>query len=149
MGSKLRKKRTLKPDGYEKKTAIHKRFKSVKLSERCFMELFYSMQLVNFTVLYMSKEDGGFDFTKQKLQNFNKIITRHNQEYDDGGFISTAVALDHKKKLGFDCFLEAKNFPYRPKMKMYGGTPKNMHEHNIALTSINGAIETYLILAVH
>ena len=149
MGSKLRKKRTLKPDGYEKRFAIHKHRQNARLSEKCFMELFYSMQLVNFTVLYMSVEDGGFDFTKKKLQNFNRILTKHNQEYDDGGFISTAVSLEHKKKLDFDCYKEAVNFPYRPKMKMYGGKFRNMSEHNIALTSIDGAIETYLILAVH
>lgn len=149
MSNALKKKRILRPEGYEDKAAMHKHFKNAKLSEKCFMELFYSMQLINFSVLYMAKEDGGFDFTKKKLQNFNRILTKHNQEYDDGGFVSTAVSLDHKKKLDFDCFVEAKNFPYRPKMKMYGGKPKTMQEHNIALTSINGAIETYLILAVH
>ena len=149
MSNKLRKKRILRPDGYEKKASIHKSYKNTRLSEKCFTELFYSMQLVNFTVLYMSKEDGGFDFSKQKLRNFNKLLTKHNTEYDAGGFISSAVSLSHKQKLGFDCFVEAMHFPYRPKMKMYGGKIKNMQEHGIALTSINGAIETYLILAVH
>lgn len=149
MSNTLKKKTRLKPEGYRAKNAIHKQFKNAKLSETCFREIFYSMQLINFTVLYMSEEDGGFDFAKQKLRNFNKNITRHNQEYDDGGLISTAVSMDHKKKLGFDCYIEAKNFPYRPKMNMWGGKPKTMQEHNIALTSINGAIETYLILAVH
>lgn len=149
MSNALKKKRTLRPDMYDKRNAIHEHRKNARLSEKCFMELFYSMQLINFSVLYMATEDGGFDFTKKKLQNFNRILTRHNQEYDDGGFVSTAVSLDHKNKLGFDCFVEAKNFPYRPKMKMFGGKPKNMMEHNVALVSINGAIETYLILAVH
>ena len=124
-------------------------YKHRRLSEKCFQEIFYSMQLINFAVLYMSKEDGGFDFAKKKLSNFNRIITRHNQEYDEGGFISTAVSIRHKKNLDFDCYKEANNFPYRPKMKMYGGKLKTMKEHNVALTSINGAIETYLILAVH
>ena len=149
MSSKLKKKKKYMPKGYEDRFKMQKRRKDIKLSEDCFMEIFYSMQLINFTVLYMAKEDGGFDFTKKKLQNFNKILTRHNTEYDDGGFAAKAVELSHKNKLGFDCYAEAKNFPYRPKMKMYGGKVKTMGEHNIALESINGAIETYLILALH
>ena len=149
MGSKLRKRSILRPDGYEKRFERHKYMQNRKLSEKCFQEIFYSMQLINFAVLYMSEEDGGFDFTKTKLRNFNKIITRHNQEYDEGGFISTAVELDHKKKLGFDCYKEAVNFPYRSKMKMFGGKVKDMKQYNIVLTSIDGAIETYLILAIH
>ncbi len=149
MSSKLNKKKKLRPKGYEDRFKIQKYGKDVKLSENCFMEIFYSMQLINIAVLYMSEEDGGFDFTKKKLQNFNRILTRHNTEYDTGGFESTSVSKKHKKNLDFDCFIEAKNFPYRPKMKMFGGKIKSMGEHSIALTSIDVAIETYLILALH
>lgn len=129
--------------------AAEQKLKNTKLSNDCFMEVFCSMQLINFAVLYAPEEEGGFNFTKQKIQNFNEILRRHNQEYDDGGLISTLVESTHKKKFGFDCYVEANNFPYRPKMKMYGKKPKSMNEHTIALRSINGAIETYLILAVH
>lgn len=150
MSSVLKKKKNrLKPKDYENRFEIQNFRKDVKLSEDCFTEVFYSMQLIVFIVLYMSKEDGGFDFSKQKLKNFNSILIRHNKSYDDKGFNSMAVEESHKKSLGFDCMTEAKNFPYRPKMKMYGKKLKTMRDHNIALESINGGIETYLILAVH
>lgn len=149
MSSALKKKRRFNPKGYEDRGKMQQIQKNKTLSEKCFTEIFDSMQLINFTVLYAPTEDGGFDFTKKKLQNFNAILTRHNQEYDDGGLTSTAMEEKFKEKFDFDCKLEAKNFPYRPKMKMYGGKPKNMTEYNVALASINGAIETYLILAIH
>ncbi len=126
MSSKLKKKKKYIPKGYEDRFKMQKLRKDVKLSENCFMEIFYSMQLINFSVLYMAEEDGGFNFTKKKLQNFNRILTRHNTEYDEGGFAATAVELSHKKNLGFDCYAEAKKFPYRPKMKMFGGKVKTM-----------------------
>ena len=146
MSSRLRMKA---PKAHKEKRAMQKVMRNKALSEKCFVELFYSMQLINFSVLYAPAEEGGFDFTKQKVKNFNRILTRHNQEYDDGGLISTAVEKSHKEKFGFNCRLEAQNFPYRPKMKMFGKQPKTITDHTIALVSINGAIETYLILAIH
>lgn len=133
MSSALKKKRRFNPKGYEDRGKMQQIQKNKSLSEKCFTEIFDSIQLINFTVLYAPTEDGGFDFTKKKLQNFNAILTRHNQEYDDGGLTSTAMEENFKKKFDFDCRHEAKNFPYRPKMKMYGGKPKNMVEYNIAL----------------
>lgn len=144
-----KKKNKLRPKGYEEKFMKQTIARNKKLSDECFMEVFNSMQLICFTVLYAPADEGGFDFSKQRLKNFNKILTRHNTEYDDGGLISTLVEQKHKENLGFDCSLEARNFPYRPKMKMLEKRLKNMGEYNIALSSINGAIETYLILAVH
>ena len=149
MSNALKKKNSLKPKDYDKRFAIQNYRRDVRLSEDCFTEVFYSMQLINVSVLWMSEEDGGFNFTKQKLKNFNNILIRHNQSYDDGGFMATEVEESHKKNLGFDCYMEAKSFPYRPKMKMYGKKIKSMRNHNIVLESVNGAIETYLILAVH
>lgn len=150
MSSALKKKKRFHPKGYDDLEKMQKVQRSKTLSENCFMEIFDSMQLINFTVLYAPIEDGGFDFTKKKLLNFNKILTRHNQEYDEGGFTSAGMEASFIKKFGFDCRMEAKNFPYRPKMKMYGGRkPKSMTEHEIVLVSINAAIETYLILAIH
>lgn len=149
MSNGLKRKRNFAPKGYEDRFKMQKVMYNKSLSENCFMKLFYSMQLINFAVLYAPTEEGGFDFTKQKVKNFNKILRRHNQEYDDGGLISTLVEKNHNDKFGFDCRLEAQNFPYRPKMKMYGKQPRNMADHNLALVSINGAIETYLILAIH
>ena len=98
MSNALKKKNRMKPKGYENKFAMQKAKKNEAMSENCFMEIFYSMQLINFTVLYAPAEENGFDFSKQKMKNFNKFLRKHNQEYDDGGLISTIVETSHKKK---------------------------------------------------
>lgn len=39
MSNKLRKKRNLKPDGYDRKTEIHQYFKNAKLEEECGLKI--------------------------------------------------------------------------------------------------------------
>lgn len=119
-----------------------------RLAENCFSKIFTSMQLICFTVLYSATEDGGFDFTKEKLKNYNKFLRLHNQENIDG-ILSSRVTESKFRKSGFDCERKASEFPYRAKLKMYGGKLKTKHDYNIMLASVNVAIEAYLILAVH
>lgn len=102
MSSALKKKRRFNPKGYEDRGKMQQIQKNKTLSEKCFTEIFDSMQLINFTVLYAPTEDGGFDFTKKKLQNFNGILTRHNKEYDDGGLAATAMEKSFIEKFDFD-----------------------------------------------
>lgn len=144
MGSKLKKKTRLSPRLYEKRYIYSQIAKNVKKSNSCFLDIFTSMQMVNFYILYYE-----FDFSKKKVENYNEILRRHNKEYDDGGFTSDEMEQKHLKGLGFDCWKEAMKFPYRARRKMFGGKTKNMADYEIFLTSTNAAIETYLILAVH
>lgn len=142
MSNKLKRKTTPKRSQQQIKHHI-----DWKLAEGCYSEIFTSMQLICFTVLYMSKEDGGFDFSKKKLQNFNNFLTLHNQENVDG-VLSSKETEKSLRKTGFDCELEASQFPYRAKMKMLGKKckPSNIR---VMLASANVAIEAYLILAVY
>lgn len=61
MSSALKKKRRFNPKGYEDRGKMQQIQKNKTLSEKCFTELFDSMQLINFTVLYAPTEDGGFE----------------------------------------------------------------------------------------
>lgn len=119
-----------------------------KLTESCFSEIFTSMQLICFTVLYSDPEDGGFDFGKQKLKNFNDFLRKHNREIVDK-LLDSRTTESKFRKAGFDCEREASNFPYRAKLKMYGKKLKTKREYDIMLASVNVAIESYLILAVY
>lgn len=144
MGSKLRRKTKLAPRLYERRNTYQQIAQNVKISKSCFSDIFTSMQMINFYILYYE-----FDFSKKKVENFSEILRRHNTEYDDGGLISDEMEEKHRKGLGFDCWKEAMKFPYRARRKMFNGKTKNMAEYEIFLTSTNAAIETYLILAVH
>ena len=118
-----------------------------KLADSCYQNVFTSMQLICFTVLYMSKEDGGFDFSKRNLQNFNNFMTTYNHMNISGELSSEQVEWNFKK-VGFDCEHEANRFPYRAKIKMIGKKckPNNV---KIMVSTANVAIEAYLILAVY
>lgn len=122
--------------------------KDYKLADDCFSKLFCSMQLVSFETLYAEEEDGGFDFSKRRLQNFNNKMTENNRKYLDGELSYDEIE-NHFKKVGFDCEKEANRFPYRAKMKMINKKFKSMKEHNIMLSCANVGIRSYLILAIY
>jgi len=149
MGSKLKKKRHFRPKGYEDRNKMQQIERNKSLSENSFNELFESLQLINLTVLYAPKEENGFDFNREQLNCFNRAIKEFNESYEDNGPTYLEVMKSHMDTYEFDCTKEAVNFPYRPKLKMYGKSFRNMNEHEIILISINGAIETYLVLALH
>lgn len=119
-----------------------------KLAEGCYREMFYSLQFINFTVLYMPIEEGGFDFSKKRLLNFNRILTENNRLELDGQ-IDVADLVTRYKKVGLDCEKEASEFPYRAKVKMVNTRLKSKRDYYILLNSANGAIKLYLALAVY
>lgn len=149
MGSRLKKKKRFHPKGYEDRHKMQQIERNKSLSENSFNELFASLQLVNLTVLYAPTEEDGFDFNRDQLACFNHSIKEFNESYEDNGPTYIEVMKSHIDNYEFDCTKEAVNFPYRPKLKMYGKPFRNMKEHEIILISINGAIETYLVLALH
>ena len=143
MSNKLKKKTSSKED--TKQNSYDRDF---KLAKNCYSEVFTSMQLICLTVLYSEVEDGGFDFSKERIKNFHEFLTKHNQENVDG-----LLGLDEKegsyRRCGLDCEKEAEKFPYRAKIKMYGKPVKSLRDNEIFLASVNAAIESYLILAIY
>lgn len=122
--------------------------KDWKLADKCFSSIFISMHLICLTALYSSKEDNGFDFSPTKLKNFNNFLEGHNRETVDGSLDRESVE-HHFKKVGFNCEEKASIFPYRAKIKMFGGKLKSKHDYNVAISCTNIAIESYLALAVY
>ena len=121
-----------------------------KFAEHCYSEIFTSMQLICVSTLHSSEEDGGFDFTVKKLQNFNKFTTLHNEE-NIAGKLKSKDTENKLREWGFDCEKRAAVFPYRAKVKMIcGDRPVNkVKNFNILLCSADVAIRAYLILVVH
>ena len=144
VGSKLKRRTKLKPRLYENRNKYAKIAENIKISKNCFSDIFTSMQMINYYILYYE-----FDFSKKKVENFSETLTKHNQEYDDGVLIPDVLEEKIRTGLKFDCWKEAMNFPYRSRRKMFAGKTKNMADYEIFLTSTNAAIETYLILAVY
>ena len=148
MSNKLKKKSSLKPQGYENRFHLQQQHKNIKLSEECFVEVFYSIQFLGFCVLGMEEEDGGFNFSEEQITIFNNSIKENNETYDAAGMMSYAMEALLKKQINFDCRQEAKKFPYRAKMKMCGKKLKGMKNYEIAVGSTTEAVEAYLVLAV-
>ena len=141
MSNKLKRKTT--PKKSPQKKAYERDW---KVAENCYSEVFTSFQLICFSALYSAPEDGGFDFTKQKLKNYNKFLHMHHEENIEGTLSLKETSVKFKK-VGFNCEEKAVLFPYRAKIKMAG--PIKPGKMKIALASVETAIESYLILAVH
>lgn len=101
-------------------------------------EVFKSLQLMNYYELYYD-----FDFTVQKLKNFNAILANVNLEMDRSKVDIYTDKL--KNNIGFDCYHEAKIFPLRPKIKISGILPKELFKQQAL---IEFAIATYLCVAI-
>ena len=113
-----------------------------------FSNIFISMQLISFTALYSDLDDGGFDFSKQKLKNFNDFMSQHNKEIISHDIDRRGIETQFKK-IGFDCEEAASNFPYRAKLKMCNKKLKTKHDYNVMIASANVAISAYLVLALY
>ena len=143
MSNKLKRKTSPKRDP---QATAYKR--DWQLAENCYAEVFTSLQLICFSALYSAVEDGGFDFSKQKLKNFNKFLTQHNQENIDGILSSKETEKLILNDFGFSCAGGATAFPYAAKMKMAGRKIKPS-EVRVILASVDVAIEAYLVLAIY
>lgn len=135
-----------KVSSVQKSKLLHE--KDWKFADNCFESIFVSMHLICLTALYSSKEDNGFDFTPTKLKNFNNYCETHNKEMVDG-LVDREEVERHFKKVGFDCEEKASIFPYRAKVKMFGGKLKSKHDYALMLSCVNIAIESYLVIAVY
>ena len=99
--------------------------------------VFRSLQLMSYYELYYH-----FDFSVQRVKNFNEIMTRKNEELTPDKVREYEKVL--KNNIGFDCETEAKKFPMRPKYAMAKIKPKDLIKYQ---TLINHMIATYLVVA--
>ena len=116
----------------------------IKIAENSFSEVFKSMQLLHYTVMYDK-----FDFDKEQIKEFQKNIIDYNNECLD----NKEAFFDVEEKLltdySFSCNKSAKAFPLRAKMKMIGKNHKRMQDWDIALNNATDAIEVCLVLFLH
>ena len=148
MGSKLRKKKVLKPVGYEDRLAMLKKAKQQRLEDDSFGKIFYSMQYISYTVLWSAEEDEGFDFSEQQLKDMGIQLKKHSELYNDR---ATLLAMEYtlKEMTGFCCFKEATHFPYSIKMKMYGKPLRKKDEYLTVLDSVTDAIAVFLVVTAN
>ena len=106
-------------------------------SDNCFWQTFKSMQMSCFYVLYYD-----IDFSKQKLKNYNEILRKNNEKIKN---VSTIRAEEERfiKNIGFDCEKEARNFPYRAKIRMYGKNPKQNQIKSVISNMNDGIAVSY------
>jgi len=113
------------------------------VSEKTFSEVFYSMQLAAVYCLYYN-----MDFTKQKIKNFNSLLTKHNEEVTKMEIDIDEIEKKIEKMYNFKCYDEAYRFPLRAKMKMIPGKIKQS-DMCLVFNKVNEAIEMYLVLAIY
>lgn len=118
--------------------------RATKVAENSFSEVFKSMQLLHYTVMYDK-----FDFTKEMIQDFQKNLTDYNNECLDNREAFLAQEEKMLTEYGFSCEESAKRFPLRAKMKMLGRRPKRMQDWDVALQNATDAIEVCLVLFLH
>lgn len=99
--------------------------------------VFRSLQLMSYYELYYT-----FDFSVQRVKNFNAIMTRKNEELTPDKVKEYEITL--MNNIGFDCEKEAKKFPMRPKYAMAKIKPKDLIKYQ---NLINHMISTYLVVA--
>lgn len=110
-----------------------------KLAENSFSEVFRSMQLLNYTVLYYD-----FDFDKEDIKKFNENLRNNNENLTREEFMIQEDRI--LKDYNFSCEKAAKDFPLRAKIKMIGKMPKRMSDWDVSLGNAKDAIETCLLL---
>ena len=119
-------------------------YRATKVAENSFSEVFKSMQLLHYTVMYDK-----FDFDKPQIQDFHKNLIDYNNECLDNREAFLAEEEKLLTEYGFSCEESAKRFPTRAKMKMLGKRPKRMSDWDVALQNATDAIEVFLVLALH
>lgn len=125
-----------------KRKTFNKQFEQMKkVANRTFEEVFRSMQLLNYTVLYYD-----FNFSKEDIKTFNQNITDYNNSCidDKEAFFKEIDRL--LTEYNFSCEKSAKEFPARAKMKMMQYKCKDMKEWDVALHNSTDAVEVCLVL---
>jgi hypothetical protein len=118
--------------------------RATKIAENSFSEVFKSMQLLHYTVLYYN-----FGFDKESIKDFQKNLTSYNNECLDDRDTFLAEEERILNVYRFSCEESAKKFPMRAKMKMIGIKPKRMKDWDVALQNATDAIEVCLVLFLH
>ena len=116
-----------------------------KLYDTSFEEMFRSMQMLNFTVLYYD-----FDFDKDDLKTFNQNIVEYNDKYLDDRELFKAAESMLLDKYEFNCEKKAAAFPFRAKTKMMKlpKTRLSVEARQIAIGAANHSINVFLVLAL-
>lgn len=116
-----------------------------KLYNTSFEEVFRSMQMLNFTVLYYD-----FDFDKDDLKIFNKNIVEYNDKYLDNKELFVAAEAVLLNEYQFNCEKQAAAFPFRAKIKMMKlpKTRLSVEARQIAIGAANHSINVFLVLAL-
>lgn len=120
--------------------------KMKKYGDKVFCETFKSLQLLNFTVLYYN-----FNMGTEELKKVNDLMHENN-----GIILDDVVTYDDAlakvdKELGYDVRHIVKEFPYRARVKMMGGMPKqkNMQYMNMANLESLSAVESLFMLVCY
>lgn len=119
-----------------------------KMGNKAFHEVFKSMQLIGFGVLYYN-----FDFGEKDMIKFNDRIHEENKTLlDDIDEFEEAVA-KIEKTTGWDIKKTVREFPYRARVGMMGGLPKSKGNGGLqAFNMVNlqsfSAIESYMVLTL-
>lgn len=119
-------------------------YRATKVAENSFSEVFKSMQLLHYTVMYDK-----FDLGKEQIQEYQKNVTDYNNECLDNAETFRAEEDKLLTDYGFSCNEAARRFPLRAKMKMLGKRPKRMSDWDVALQNATDAIEVCLVLFLH
>lgn len=119
-------------------------YRATKVAENSFSEVFKSMQLLHYTVMYEK-----FDLDKEGIQEFQKNLTDYNNECLDNREAFLAEEEKLLTEYQFSCEESARRFPTRAKMKMLGRRPKRMQDWDVALQNATDAIEVCLVLFLH
>lgn len=120
-----------------------------KVATNSFVKVFESIQMCAYYCLYIDEDDDleleGNDFTKQKIQNFNKFVAERNSELETSDQLNEVKA-KIKKNLDIDTMSLARKIPLRARLKMLG--TKKFKYPDVIMKNTNDGIDTFLILAI-
>ena len=115
------------------------------LGDRVFCETFKSLQLLGFTVLYYN-----FNMETKELTEFNNRLHKNNDTILEDFDLYDKTIQKIEKIWGKKVNHVIKEFPYRARVKMMGGLPKQkngMQAFNMANLQTFSAIESFIVLS--
>lgn len=139
------KKRKMCPKNYDLKPVVLNQVKEQAMLSRCFSKVFTSLQLCSWYVLYAPEY---FDWNYEQCKGFSDKMHGHNIEYGMAGDEYPIIRDKLSGDIGVDIVSEAKKFPYRVKINMYGGKVNQKNVTNIVF-AMNLAIESVLFLGLY
>lgn len=139
------KKRKMRPKNYDLKPMVLNRVKERAMLNRCFSKVFTSLQLCSWYVLYAPEY---FNWDYERCKDFSDKMHGYNLEYGMARDEYPVIRDKLSGQIGLDIVAEAKRFPYRVKIKMYG---EKVSQKNITdiVFALNLAIESVLFLGLY